>query len=103
LWLVLNIARCRDAVTGRPTAGLVDQLTTNVIITDTMRENLAKIEDEASARLRVVVGSAGSGKSTLLRLFTRPGKPRRLGTALGCLTTTSGPRFSWIRARRCNH
>ena len=38
LWLVPNIARSRDAVTGRPAAGLVDQLTTGVITTDVMRE-----------------------------------------------------------------
>jgi hypothetical protein len=83
LWLVPNVARCRDAVAGRPTAGLVDQLTTGVIVTDMMRETLAVIEESASARLRLVVGAAGSGKSTLLGLLVRPKTARVLGINLG--------------------
>jgi hypothetical protein len=72
LWLVPNIARSRDAVTGRPVAGLVDQLTAGVITTDAMREKLAVIGDFGVSRLRLVVGPAGSGKSTLLALLIRP-------------------------------
>ena len=83
LWLVPNTARSRDAVTGRPAAGLLDQLTSGVIVTDAMRETLAAIEDSAFARLRLVVGAAGTGKSTLLGLFIRPKKAKALGVDLG--------------------
>jgi hypothetical protein len=72
LWLVPNIARSRDAVTGRPVAGLVDQLTAGVITTDAMREKLAVIAESGGSRLRMLVGPAGSGKSTLLALLIRP-------------------------------
>jgi hypothetical protein len=72
LWLVPNIARCRDAVSGRPVAGLVDQLTTGVIITDVMREQLAFIAEWGASPLRLLVGPAGAGKSTLLALLIRP-------------------------------
>jgi Caspase domain/Tetratricopeptide repeat len=72
LWLVPNKARSRDAVTGHPSAGLVDQLTAGVILTDSVRENLIAIEESGAARLRLAVGAAGSGKSTLLALFIRP-------------------------------
>ena len=72
LWLVRNIARSRDAVTGRPAAGLVDQLTTGVIATGSVRETLAAIEESGAARLRLIVGAPGSGKSTLLAVLIRP-------------------------------
>lgn len=72
LWLVPNIARNRDAVTGRPAAGLVDQLTSSVIATDTVRTKLATVDESRGARLRLLVGAAGSGKSTLLALLIRP-------------------------------
>lgn len=72
LWLVPNAARSRDAVTGRPFAGLVDQLTTGVILTSSVRESLTAIEESGASRLRLVVGAAGSGKSTLLALLIRP-------------------------------
>jgi hypothetical protein len=72
LWLVPNIARSRDAVTGRPTAGLVDQLTDGLLVTETMREMLAALEESAATRLRLLVGPPGSGKSTLLAMFIRP-------------------------------
>ena len=81
LWLVPNIARSRDAVTGRPAAGLVDQLTTGVIATASVRESLTAIEESGSARLRLVVGAAGSGKSTLLALFIRPKMAKTLAVA----------------------
>jgi hypothetical protein len=72
LWLVPNIARSGDAVTGRPAAGLVDQLTDGLLITNTVRETLTAIEESAAARLRLVVGAPGSGKSTLLAVMIRP-------------------------------
>ncbi|MFE3279684.1 AAA family ATPase [Nocardia sp. NPDC059239] len=81
LWLVPNAARSRDTVTGRPSAGFVDQLTAGVIITASVRESLTAIEEAGSARLRLVVGAAGSGKSTLLALFIRPNIARVLGVA----------------------
>jgi hypothetical protein len=72
LWLVTNPARSKDAVTGRPAAGLVDQLTTGLLITDQVRETLTAIEESAAERLRLVVGEPGSGKSTLLAVLARP-------------------------------
>ncbi|MGX1772053.1 tetratricopeptide repeat protein [Nocardia brasiliensis] len=72
LWLVPNAARRNDAVWGRPTAGLVDQLTNGLLITETMRRHLAEIVNDGSHRLRGVVGPAGSGKSTLMSLLIRP-------------------------------
>ena len=72
LWLVPNIARCRDAVSGRPVAGLVDQLTMGIIVTDVMREQLPSIAEWGASPLRLLVGPAGAGKSTLLALLIRP-------------------------------
>ncbi|MFI9402857.1 tetratricopeptide repeat protein [Nocardia sp. NPDC052316] len=72
LWLVPNAARRRDALTGRPAAGVVDQLTRRVLLTDTMRECLAEVIDAGGQRLRAVVGPPGSGKSTLMALLIRP-------------------------------
>jgi hypothetical protein len=72
LWLVTNPARSKDAVTGRPGAGLVDQLSTGLLITDQVRETLTAIEESAAARLRLVAGEPGSGKSTLLAVLVRP-------------------------------
>jgi hypothetical protein len=72
LWLVTNPARSKDAVTGRPAAGLVDQLTTGLLITDQVRETLTTIAESAAERLRLAVGEPGSGKSTLLAVLVRP-------------------------------
>ncbi|WP_156765271.1 tetratricopeptide repeat protein [Mycobacterium sp. 1245852.3] len=72
LWLVPNVARRGDTVTGRSSAGLVDQLTRDVVITDAMRESLADLIAAEGSRLRVVVGSSGCGKSTLMSLLIRP-------------------------------
>lgn len=79
LWLVPNRARSRDAVTGRPSAGLVDQLTRGVVITDMMREHLARLVTDQGSRLRVVAGLSGCGKSTLLALLIRPDLVTTLG------------------------
>ncbi|WP_172401669.1 tetratricopeptide repeat protein [Mycobacterium paraense] len=83
LWLVPNVARSRDAVTGRPTAGRIDQLLSRVIVTNSMRKQLSAIEDAGSSPLRLVVGAAGSGKSTILALLIRPKKAEELGIGLG--------------------
>ncbi|QBS45433.1 ATP-binding protein [Nocardia sp. CS682] len=72
LWLVPNRARRRDALTGRPAAGFVDQLTRTLLLTDTIRGHLDDVVDAGGHRLRAVVGPAGSGKSTLLALLIRP-------------------------------
>ncbi|MFI6999873.1 tetratricopeptide repeat protein [Nocardia sp. NPDC050175] len=72
LWLVPNAARRDDAVAGRPAAGLVDQLTRRLVMTDTLRHRLAQVVDAGNQRLRVVVGPAGAGKSTLMAMLIRP-------------------------------
>ncbi|WP_167477325.1 tetratricopeptide repeat protein [Nocardia arthritidis] len=72
LWLVPNRARSRDAVTGRPAAGLVDHLVRTVSLTDAVRDTLADLV-ESGDRLQVLTGPAGAGKSTLLSLLIRPG------------------------------
>lgn len=71
--LVPNPARAQDAVTRRASAGLVDQLTGDVVITDTIREHLIDLAYLATgARLQLVVGPPGCGKSTLMSLLIRP-------------------------------
>jgi ATP/maltotriose-dependent transcriptional regulator MalT len=69
-------------VAGRPVAGLVDQLSAQLLITDTMRVSLAEVVDAGGARLRVVTGAAGSGKSTLLALLVRPSAAAQWGIDL---------------------
>ncbi|WP_406233260.1 tetratricopeptide repeat protein [Nocardia sp. NBC_01009] len=73
LWLVPNVARRDDAVQGRSTAGLVDQLTEGVVLTDTLLWRVAEVFSTTSIRLRVVIGPAGCGKSTLMSVLIRPG------------------------------
>ncbi|RZL77807.1 MAG: tetratricopeptide repeat protein [Rhodococcus sp. (in: high G+C Gram-positive bacteria)] len=82
LWLVPNRARRRDAVTGRPAAGLVDHLLYSVSPTTAVQELLAAMVESAGDRLQAVVGPAGSGKSTIMALLIRPA----LVPALGGLT-----------------
>jgi tetratricopeptide (TPR) repeat protein len=82
LWLVPNVARSRDAITGRPTAGRIDQLLRGVIVTNSMREQLSAIEDAGFQPLRLVIGAVGSGKSTILALLIRPKKAEELGIEL---------------------
>ncbi|MBF6158291.1 tetratricopeptide repeat protein [Nocardia cyriacigeorgica] len=72
LWLVPNQALHRHAVTGHAAAGFVDQLTSAVLITTTVRDALQAILDARSAPLRVVHGPPGAGKSTVLSLLIRP-------------------------------
>lgn len=72
LWLVPNAARRDDAVTGRPIAGTIDQLTRGLVLTSVLREQLSAVV-ETGGRLRAVIGPAGCGKSTLMSLLVRPG------------------------------
>ena len=72
LFLVPNNARQADAVTGLPAAGLVDQLTRGVVVTQALTQTLAEVADADHERLRLVVGPAGCGKSTLVSLLIRP-------------------------------
>jgi hypothetical protein len=83
LWLVRNVARGLDAVTGRPAAGLVDQLTSGVIVTASVRESLTAIADAGQRRLRLIVGAPGSGKSTLMALLIRPKLVNTLSIPVG--------------------
>jgi len=66
LWLVPNLARRDDSVRGLASAGLVDQLTRGLIVTDALRENLTALVDAGNQRLRLITGPAGCGKSTLM-------------------------------------
>ncbi|WP_069167331.1 tetratricopeptide repeat protein [Nocardia altamirensis] len=73
LWLVPNLARRRDAVTGRPGAGFVDQLTRMLLLTGTVGDRLTEIVETSGRRLRALVGPPGCGKSTLMAMLVRPG------------------------------
>ncbi|MEV2223604.1 ATP-binding protein, partial [Nocardia vinacea] len=73
LWLVPNAARRDDAVRGRSTAGLVDQLTDGVVLTDSLRQRVFEVVGDTGSRLRGLIGPAGCGKSTLVSLLIRPG------------------------------
>ncbi|WP_067833872.1 tetratricopeptide repeat protein [Nocardia lijiangensis] len=79
LWLVPNRARRRDAVTGRPVAGLVDHLLYSVSPTMTVQEILAAMVESGGDRLQALVGPAGSGKSTIMALLVRPALIPALG------------------------
>ncbi|MGX1775761.1 tetratricopeptide repeat protein [Nocardia brasiliensis] len=72
LWLVPNVARRRDAVSGRSEAGLIDHLTRSLLLTEKVRECLMAIIDSGGHRLRGVTGPPGAGKSTLLAMLVRP-------------------------------
>ncbi|MBF6125988.1 ATP-binding protein [Nocardia brasiliensis] len=72
LWLVPNMARRRDALTGRPAAGFVDHLTRNLHLTGAIRERLTAIIESGGHRLRAIVGPPAAGKSTLLAMLIRP-------------------------------
>ncbi|MET8873954.1 tetratricopeptide repeat protein [Nocardia sp. NPDC004604] len=73
LWLVPNVARRADAVSGSAAAGFVDQLINGLVVSEPLRERLAQVVDAGADRLRGVVGPAGCGKSTLLATLIRPG------------------------------
>jgi hypothetical protein len=86
LWLVPNIARISDAVTGLASAGLVDELTRGLIQTDTLRETLAEVIENDSSRLRLVFGSVGVGKSTLMSVLIRPALVDTLDVTAGYIS-----------------
>ncbi len=73
LWLVRNVARTRDVVHGRADAATVDELTTRLHVTTTMRRQLNELSDYGFERLRGIVGVSGSGKSVLMGVLVRPG------------------------------
>jgi len=72
LFLVPNLARRADAVSGLPSAGLVDQLTRGLVVTEALTQKLTEVAEADHARLRLVMGPAGCGKSTLVALLIRP-------------------------------
>ncbi|WP_062993055.1 hypothetical protein [Nocardia anaemiae] len=80
LWLVPNRSRSRDAVTGRPAAGLVDHLVRSVSLTSSVQETLTDIVEASSDRLQALIGPAGAGKSTLMSLLIRPVLVETLGS-----------------------
>ncbi|MGV9720639.1 tetratricopeptide repeat protein [Nocardia beijingensis] len=80
LWLAPNRSRSRDAVTGRPAAGLVDHLVRSVSLTANVQETLAEIVEASGDRLLALIGPAGAGKSTLMSLLIRPGLVETLGS-----------------------
>ncbi|WP_433201981.1 tetratricopeptide repeat protein [Nocardia sp. CA-107356] len=73
LWLVPNVARREDAVSGSAAAGFIDQLIHGLVISEPLRQRLVQVVDGGGDRLRGVVGPAGCGKSTLLATLIRPG------------------------------
>ncbi|WP_330249402.1 tetratricopeptide repeat protein [Nocardia sp. NBC_00565] len=72
LWLVPNVARREDAVSGSAAAGFIDQLINGLVVSEPLRERLTQVVDAGEDRLRGVVGPAGCGKSTLLATLIRP-------------------------------
>lgn len=89
LWLVPNIARRADAVTGLPSAGLVDELTRGLIVTDTLRETLAEVIESDASRLRLVLGPPGAGKSTLMSVLIRPALVDTLDVTAGYISAAA--------------
>ncbi|MFX0576807.1 tetratricopeptide repeat protein [Nocardia nepalensis] len=73
LWLVPNVARREDAVSGSAAAGFIDQLINGLVVSEPLRERLTQVVEAGAERLRGVVGPAGCGKSTLLATLIRPG------------------------------
>ncbi|MFC8531774.1 NACHT and WD repeat domain-containing protein [Nocardia sp. NPDC057227] len=71
LWLVPNFAYRADAVAGRSSAGLVENLTRGVVVTPAVRQALTLCM-EPRTQLTVLSGAAGAGKSTIMALLIRP-------------------------------
>ncbi|MFF2085724.1 tetratricopeptide repeat protein [Nocardia sp. NPDC058176] len=69
LWLVPNWARA-DAVTGRPSAALIDQLTRDLFLTSEIRRCIQQLV-AGPHRLRMAIGPAGSGKSAIMGMLVR--------------------------------
>ncbi|NKX88342.1 ATP-binding protein [Nocardia coubleae] len=74
LWLVPNRARS-DCLTGRPSAGLVDQLTRDLLWTRDVARTIRKLVTHEPPRLRLLIGPAGSGKSAIMGMLVRATRP----------------------------
>ncbi|MEO9239722.1 MAG: ATP-binding protein [Jatrophihabitantaceae bacterium] len=72
LWLTRNLARPKHALTGRPAAGLLDQVTRNVTLSPQQRSVVADMMDRNGQRLRALQGPAGAGKTTVMAFLIRP-------------------------------
>ena len=76
LWLVPNIARRVDAVTGRPVAGLVDQLSTGVLATASMRKTCAAIEESGPRDCGWLWARPDAANPLCCRCSSAPGRPK---------------------------
>lgn len=72
LWLIPNAARPSHALTGRPAAGLLDQVTRRVSLSTAQRRAINELTEAVGSRLRALEGPAGSGKTTLMAFLIRP-------------------------------
>ncbi|WP_410870356.1 tetratricopeptide repeat protein [Nocardia sp. A7] len=94
LWLVPNWARA-DAVTGRPSAGHVNQLTRDLFITKEVRACVRQIVTGEPERLQLVIGPAGSGKSAIMGMLIRATERKTIPVDFICaavfLDAASGP------------
>lgn len=72
LWLVDNRAIGVHALTGRPAAGLLDQVTADVVLSADQRRLYTEITEQGSRRLQAISGLAGSGKTMLMARLIRP-------------------------------
>jgi hypothetical protein len=72
LWLTPNVARAAHCLTGRPAAGLLDQVTRQVRLSVVQRTAVAELLEQGGARLRGLQGPAGSGKTTVMAFLVRP-------------------------------
>lgn len=72
LWLMPNRTRAWHALLDRPDAGLLDQVTGQVSLSDNQSRALQRVKEHLLSRLRIVCGPAGSGKTTLLATLVKP-------------------------------
>jgi hypothetical protein len=85
LWLTPNVARARHCLTGRPAAGLLDQVTRQVRSSDAQRSAIAELLDNGGKRLRGLQGPAGAGKTTVMAFLVRPTQKDAPGVAEGLI------------------
>lgn len=83
LWLATNHARAQHALTGRPAAGLLEQVTYGLLLSQAQRETLESLLELGAARLRVIIGPPGAGKTTLMAFLTRPDRANAPNVAAG--------------------
>ncbi|PKQ18935.1 MAG: hypothetical protein CVT66_11800 [Actinobacteria bacterium HGW-Actinobacteria-6] len=76
LWLMPNRTRAWHALLSRPDAGLLDQVTEGVSLSQQQRVALQSIKDHVHERLRVIHGPAGTGKTTVLASLIAPQQDR---------------------------